>query len=398
MASVIVRYHEVALKRGNRSRFIAKLVQNIKTATQDLPVRPAQARMGRIEVPLLSESSWPEVCQRLRGVFGIANFSLAHRGSHNLEALKRQIALTLKDRSFRSFCVRTKRADKTYPLTSPEINAALGAYIKEQSGATVDLEHPELTVLVEILPKEVFFSIEKVPGPGGLPAGISGVVLSLLSGGIDSPVAAYRMMKRGCRVVFVHFHSVPYLDRASQEKAKELVALLTRCQFRSRLYLVPFGEIQREIVLGVRRPYRVVLYRRMMLRIAEALAQKERAKALVTGESLGQVASQTLENLATIEEVTTLPVLRPLIGMDKNEISLQAEEIGTFPISILPDQDCCQLFTPPHPFTHVSPKEARREEEGLNIEALVQIGVQGAERVEFTFPKKVAAPGLEPGT
>ena len=392
MHSVIVRYHEIALKRGNRPRFVAKLVENLRLATRDLPVGPTQARMGRVEVPLLTEASWPEVRRRIEGVFGVVNFSLAERGSRDLEELQRQIGETLKDKAFRSFRVHTKRADKTYPLTSPEINTVIGARLKERTGTVVNLDCPELTILIEILPKEVFFSIEKVPGPGGLPVGMSGPVLSLISGGIDSPVAAHRMMQRGCQVVFVHFHSVPYLNRTSQEKAKELVALLTGHQFHSRLFLVPFGEIQRDIVMAVKRPYRVVLYRRMMLRIAEAIARQEGAKALVTGESLGQVASQTLDNIITIQEAATLPVLRPLIGMDKSEISLQAERIGTFPISIIPDQDCCQLFTPRHPATSVSLEQARRIESGFDIDELVKLGVEGAELVTFTFPQLGSQP------
>jgi thiamine biosynthesis protein ThiI len=322
----------------------------------------------------------------------VVNFSLAERGLRNVEELKGQIAEALAGKVFRSFRIHSKRADKTYPLTSPQINSEIGAYVKEYTGAAVDLDHPELTVQIEVLPKEVFFSIEKVPGPGGLPVGISGPVLGLISGGIDSPVAAYRMMQRGCRVVFVHFHSVPYLNRTSQEKVKEIVTLLTRHQFHSRLFLVPFGEIQREIVLAVKRPYRVVLYRRMMLRIAQAIAGQERARALVTGESLGQVASQTLDNLTTIQEAATLPVLRPLIGMDKSEISYQAERIGTFPISVIPDQDCCQLFIPRHPSTSVSLERAKRIESGLNIDELVKLGVEGAELVTFTFPQADSQP------
>ena len=174
---------------------------------------------------------------------------------------------------------------------------------------------------------------------------------ALISGGFDSPVAAYRMMQRGCRIIFVHFHSAPYQDKTSQEKVRELIAKLTRHQFQSRLTMVPFGEIQRQIVAAVARPLRVVLYRRMMLRIAEAIARQGKARALVTGESLGQVASQTLENMSVIQQAATLPILRPLVGMDKQEIIDQARRIGTFEISSVPDQDCCQLFVPKHPAT-----------------------------------------------
>jgi len=250
----------------------------------------------------------------------------------------------------------------------------------------VDLKNAELTIGIEILSRDAFFSLDKIPGPGGLPVGTSGRVISLISGGIDSPVAAYRMMQRGCRLIFVHFHSSPYLDKTSQEKVKELVKILTRHQFFSRLYLVPFGEIQRQIVTAVMRPLRVVLYRRMMVRIAEAVAAKETAAALVTGESLAQVASQTLQNLTVIEKAATLPILRPLVGMDKQEIIDQARRMGTFEISTLPDQDCCQLFVPQHPDTKASLIEVEKAESRLDLPALIQLGAENAEMKEIKFP------------
>src|SRR5207244_1667585 len=199
---------------------------------------------------------------------------------------------------------------------------------------------------VDIRPGRAFFSLGRLPGAGGLPVATSGRVLALLSGGSDSPVAAWRMMRRGCRVDLVHFPSVPFRDRTSQEKARELGRLLAAWGLEADLYLVPFGEVQRQIVAAVGRPLRVVLYRRMMLRIAEALARRAGAEALVTGDSLGQVASQTLANLAVVGEAAALPVLRPLVGMDKSEIAAEAARIGTFETSIIPDQDCCTLFTP----------------------------------------------------
>ena len=324
--------------------------------------------------------------RRLAAVFGVANFSFAERAPRDLDALKERILNSLDGRTFGSFRVATKRADKTFPLTSPQINQQIGAAVQEKSGSRVDLERAELTISVEILPSEAFFAFNKIQGPGGLPVGVTGLVLSLISGGIDSPVAAYRMMQRGCRVSFVHFHSAPYLDRTSQEKVRELVKFLTRHQFFSRLYLVPFGEIQRQIVSTVLRPLRVVLYRRMMLRIAEGIARRERAQALVTGESLAQVASQTLENLAVIEEAANLPILRPLVGMDKQEIIDQSRKIGTFEISAIPDQDCCQLFVPAHPATKAKLLDVKQTEDLLEISAMTQLGLDGAAMEEFQFP------------
>jgi thiamine biosynthesis protein ThiI len=219
-----------------------------------------------------------------------------------------------------------------------------------------------------------------------LPTGTGGRVACLLSGGFDSPVAAYRMMRRGCNVLFVHFHSYPILSRASQEKVRELAALLTTYQLRSRLILVPFGEVQQQIVLLAPPEYRVVLYRRLMMRIAEQLARRWRAKALVTGEVIGQVASQTLENLTVIAQATTLELLRPLIGMDKDEIIAEAQRLGTYPISVIPDQDCCQLFTPKHPATRARLDRIESVECALPIEQLVNAALAGAAVEDFRFP------------
>jgi tRNA uracil 4-sulfurtransferase len=239
---------------------------------------------------------------------------------------------------------------------------------------------------VEVLPAETYISLDRVQGPGGLPVGVSGTVAALLSGGIDSPVAAWRMMKRGCRVLFVHFHSVPYLPATSQAKARALAERLTAWQYVSRLHLVPFGEIQREVVLSVPPPLRVVVYRRLMLRIAQELARRAGALALTTGESLGQVASQTLENIACIDEAASLPVLRPLIGMDKLEITAAAQQIGTFEISIEPDADCCTLFTPRHPATRATLDEIRAAEGALDLDRLIAAGADGAVLEAFAFP------------
>jgi len=228
-------------------------------------------------------------------------------------------------------------------------------------------------------------------GPGGLPVGASGTVVALLSGGIDSPVAAWRMMKRGCRVVFVHFHSVPYLPATSQAKARALVERLTEWQYESRLLQVPFGEIQREVVLTVPPPARVIVYRRLMVRIAEALARERAALALATGESLGQVASQTLQNIARIDEAAGMPILRPLIGMDKLEITGEAQRLGTFEISIEPDADCCTLFVPAHPATRMSEDEVRAVEARLDVPRLVAQGRAGAVAETFEFPARAHA-------
>ena len=386
MHSILVRYHEVALKKGNRPYFIDLLKRNLVSSVSGLGLKEAKNLPGRLLLIFRENVDEEEVRRRLQAVFGIANFSFVERTPLDLQVLGARILESLNGRSFASFRVNTKREDKKFHLTSPEINQELGAMVKKMSDARVDLKNADLTISIEILRRDAFFGFDKIAGPGGLPVGASGRVVSLISGGIDSPVASYRMMQRGCRLIFVHFHSAPYLDKTSQEKVRVLVKWLTRHQFTSRLYLVPFGEIQRQIVASVLRPLRVVLYRRMMLRIAEVIAKKQKGDALVTGESLAQVASQTLQNLAVIEKATALPILRPLVGMDKQEIIDQARRIGTFETSVIPDQDCCQLFVPRHPATKAKLSDVEKAESSLDLTALTQLGVEKAEIEEFKFP------------
>ena len=386
MHSVIVHYQEIALKGRNRPWFIEQLVRNIREATADLDVVKVRPLMGRIELVLGPAATWTTVCERVERVFGVANFSLAQSVSPDIDTMGVALVGELKGREPSSFRVVAKRADKRYPLTSPELERQLGGRIKQAYGWPVSLEQPELVVRVEILPTEAFYSVDRRPGPGGLPSGTSGPVVCLLSGGIDSPVAAYRLMKRGCRVRFVHFHSYPLLSHASQEKVREIAGLLTRYQLRSRLYLVPFADAQQKVVLTAPPPLRVVLYRRLMMRIAERFAGKSKARALVTGEAVGQVASQTIENMAVINSVVSLPVLRPLVGSDKDEITEEARRIGTYEISIIPDQDCCTLFTPRNPATRARQRDVDQAEADLPVDEMVEAAVASAEREDFTFP------------
>jgi tRNA uracil 4-sulfurtransferase len=387
MDSVLIRYHEIALKKGNRQYFTELLKRNLLASVKDLGAKEMRSLPARLLLSFKKEIDREVLIQRISAIFGVANFSLVERTDRDIEALKTRILESLDGTHFESFRIETQRGDKTFSLASPEINRQLGAAVQAQSGARVDLENAEFTVTVEILPRDAFFGFGKIAGPGGLPVGASGRVAALISGGFDSPVAAYRMMQRGCRIVFIHFHSAPFQDKTSQDKVRDLIKILTRHQFLSRLYLVPFGEIQRQIVAAVARPLRVVLYRRMMLRIAEAIARKEKAKALITGESLGQVASQTLENMSVIQQAARLPILRPLVGMDKQEIIDQSHRIGTFEISSVPDQDCCQLFVPKHPATKARFSDVEADEEKFDVKELVGYGVENAVEEEFTFPK-----------
>jgi thiamine biosynthesis protein ThiI len=386
MKSIIVHYQEIALKGNNRPWFIARLARNLRAATSDLGVREVRVLMGRIEVLLDENSDWLPVRDRIARVFGVANFAQAGRAALDVDQVAQAILADLGDRSPRTFRVSARRADKRFPLTSPEIEREVGGRIKEARGWVVDLSHPELTIHVEALSSEAFYYFGKELGAGGMPVGVSGRVACLLSGGIDSPVAAWRLMRRGCRVLLVHFHSYPILSRASQEKVRELARVLAGFQLHSRLFLVPFGEIQQQVTLSVAPPLRVVIYRRLMMRIAEQIARQNRAQALVTGEVVGQVASQTLENLASINSVVTMPVLRPLIALDKDEITAEAQRLGTYEISIIPDQDCCTLFTPRHPATKARTADVERAEATLPVDDIVQRAVAAAAVEDFQFP------------
>lgn len=386
MNTIVVHYKELALKGKNRPWFVKLLVRNLRAALADVPVASTRSVMGRIEIALGPDAAWNEVRARVRRVFGIANFSFAGRAAHDFDELASAILADLGDIEPASFRVRARRSDKRFPFTSPQIEREVGGRIQEAKGWRVDLVNGALTIHIEMMPDHAFYYFGKEPGAGGLPTGSGGRVACLLSGGIDSPVAAYRLMRRGCSVLLIHFHSYPILSRASQEKVREITALLTTYQLRSRLVLVPFGELQQQVLLAVPAELRVVIYRRLMVRIAEKLARNWRARALVTGEVIGQVASQTLENMTSIAEATSLEILRPLVGMDKDEITEQAVRLGTYSISIIPDQDCCQLFTPRHPATRARREEIERAESALPIGEMVDAAAAAAVVEEFRFP------------
>ncbi|MGE0472832.1 MAG: tRNA uracil 4-sulfurtransferase ThiI [Nitrospirales bacterium] len=389
MLHVLVHYHELALKGGNRKHFENRLVQHLRKALKPLAHVRVASLQGRIRVSFTEEEAWPKLREQITRVFGLVNFSLTRSvplayDNPDLLELKEAVVSRLPTHPYDTFRVSVKRADKRFAKTSMDVEREIGTAVVKQTGKRVNLKQPDLTVYVELVPPEAYFSFNREMGPGGLPTGTGGRVVCLLSGGIDSPVASYRMMKRGCQATFVHFHGRPYLSRVSEEKVRELTKLLTGYQLYSRLHLIPFGDIQSQIVVNAPAPLRIVLYRRLMLRIASEIARQEKAWGLVTGDSLGQVASQTPANMAVINQATTLPVLRPLIGMDKDEITKEARAIGSFETSIEPDQDCCTLFVPKHPNTRCHLSGILKAEEKLDIPSLIQQGLKERELVEFS--------------
>ena len=388
---IVIHYSELGLKKGNRDYFENQLCANINGAVQDCGAERVKRISGRLLLPLKPDADLPEIKSRLRRVFGIAYFGEAWASPQAVENLETNAWALIDGRSFKSFRIDARRADKTFPHTSVEINQRVGAYVKERSGARVDLENADLTCWIEVVEKYALIYVERVPGPGGLPVGTGGKVVVLLSGGIDSPVAAWKIIKRGCTPIFVHFHSFPYTNKESQEKAKQIARLLAHYALRAKIYFVPFAEVQRHIMVDTPLETRVILYRRYMLRLAEQIAHREKARVLVTGDSVGQVASQTIENIDVISRAVSMPILRPVVGDDKIEITDLARRIGTFDISIQPDQDCCSLFVPKHPETKANLAEIEKSEARLDVAETMKAALEGSE-VLLEYPSYVTRP------
>lgn len=378
---VAVHYAEIGLKGRNRPQFERALRQNLARALAPLGAARVTPLYGRILVELPDSVPLEAAIERLREVFGVAYFSRVTRAEPTREAIHTLVEERIAAGAFETFGVRTRRVDKRLPWTSSELDRELGAHIVARTGKRVNLTNPDLWVELHLLHDRALLLWEKIAGPGGLPVGSSGRAMSLISGGIDSPVASHRMLKRGLDLGYVHFHSAPYTSAASQEKVRDIVARLARFQGPARLYLVPFGELQMQLVREAPAEPRIVLYRRFMLRIAEEIARRERADAIVTGECLGQVSSQTLGNLDTINRAATLPVLRPLIGMDKAEIiALAQREVGTFQISIEPEEDCCSYLMPRRPATWTRPEPIEAIEATLDVKGMVNATLDRVQR------------------
>jgi thiamine biosynthesis protein ThiI len=383
---LLVRYGELALKGGNRADFERALARNIVAACA--PLSPVVVQRSRGRMTVVPERRARSVARRLQDVFGIASISPAFGVEKDPDAIARVARAVLQDalasragESRITVRVRTRRADKSFPLISTELDRYVGDRILDADPRLkVQLDDPELSIGIDVREARAYVFAERLPGAGGLPVGTQGRGVALLSGGIDSPVAAWMALKRGLALDFVTFHSHPFIGGGAKRKVQELVRILTRFQPASRLWIVPFAEIQLAVRDGrVPAAYRTLLYRRAMQRIATRLAERAGAKALVTGESLGQVASQTLENLTCIGAATGLPVLRPLIGFDKLEIIALAKKIGTFETSIMHEPDCCTVFLPAHPVLRGRVDACEQAEAELDVAGLTERALAGAE-------------------
>jgi tRNA uracil 4-sulfurtransferase len=382
--AIVVHYHELWLKGRNRRFFISKLGSNLRLALEGIPVRKIERPNDRLIVHLGDGASIDEALRRVERISGVAYYAVARPVERDLEALCLAAWQEIEPLQFASFAVRVKRSDKSFPHNSSAIERIVGRYLLGSLTAAgrqvqVKLKDPQVTCRIEITSGPALVYARKIPGPGGLPANTAGKMTCLLSGGFDSAVAAYHMMKRGAHLSFAHFYGTGARPgESSVHIARGLVRQLVPWQFTAKLYRVPFEEIQREIVRYAPEPCRVLLYRRMMLRIAEAIARRNGALALVTGDSLGQVASQTLRNMVSVEAAAKMPVFRPLVGTDKMEIIEAARKIGTHDISSEPFHDCCPVFMPRSPALYARPAELEKAEAGLDVPRLVRQGLEGA--------------------
>jgi tRNA uracil 4-sulfurtransferase len=378
---IVCHYGELSLKGGNRRFFEQKLAKNIRLQLEkNFPesFESISKPYGRIIINLTPKgSSQPEKLEKIfKNIFGIANFSFALELESEISLIQNKLWEIVRDKEFKTFRITAQRSDKNFPLSSQQLNEKIGALIWKKSKKKVSLNDPDLNCFIEITGKNSYLYFKKFKGAGGMPVETSAKSIILLSGGIDSPVAAYFALKRGSIPVYVHFHSMPFTSQKSIDKVMELAKILTKYNLKAKIYLIPFADIQKEIMLKTAPKPRVILYRRMMLRIAEKIAQKEKAFALYTGDSLAQVASQTLENINATQEAVKIPALRPLIGWDKEEIMDLARRIGTYETSILPHDDCCTRFVPKHPELQAEIKKIKEEEKKLNINKLIKSAIK----------------------
>lgn len=377
----VVHYSEIGLKGDNRAFFERKLVENIRLALPALSYLKVQRVPGRIYIQLAPTANHKLIESSLKNVFGISHFSPAVSCTLDLAKIEAAVWQLTKDFKNTSFRINTKRSTKNFKLDSLQLNTKLGSFLLAKTPSLkVDLSRAKLQVNLEIINKDCFIYLQKIKGPGGMPVSSEGKVLALLSAGFDSPVASYLMLKRGAKVSFVHFNAYPFTTTESIDDCRALAQKLNVFQYHSEIFFVPFAKIQEHIAKLAPPRFRVILYRRAMLKIASVIAWHHKCKALVTGESLGQVASQTLENLYVTNAVTTALILRPLISFDKEEIINLAKKIDTHDISAHNAPDCCTLFTPKHPVTNAQLKDVLEIEKSLGLSTLIKETVHATTR------------------
>ena len=384
--TVLIRFGELSTKGKNRKDFISRLYQNVRDMLKDYPDLTYRKTHDRIYIKLTDEDP-DEIREKLEKVFGISSFSFTEKVDSDLEVIKERCLQIAKETDKKTFKIISRRHDKSFPVKSDGINRAVAGEILKNTDLKVDVHDPELAIRLEVHSDGTYITSDKIRGAGGYPAGINGKVLLLLSGGIDSPVAAYQLMKRGLKVEAVHFASPPYTSENAKQKVLDLASMVSIYQTKMTVHLVNFTDIQLAIYKAAGDPYAVTLMRRMMFRLAERIAQERGCLAIATGESIGQVASQTLESIACINDAVRIPVIRPLVCFDKLEIIDQAVKIGTYETSILPFEDCCTIFDPKNPVTKPSVEKSEFYEAKFNYAEMLDEAVRNKETVWVT-PKK----------
>lgn len=386
---LIVHHHEITLKGDNRAYFESQLLRNIRAVTSEyLPPGNVKGGYGRFVIELDPASPKKEILTRIVRVFGLSNICAGVRVPQDIQAFCTAAEELLTPHSFKTIRVDARRPDKRFPLSSMEVNRRLGEYLCHRFNVRADMTTPDRTVYIEIVEGTAYLYLDKLPGLGGLPVGTSGRLVALLSAGFDSPVACWMMMRRGAVVHPVHFHSMPYTGTESVDQVRQIVQCLAQYQMGMKMTIVPFAAVQQEIVRTSPQPLRVILYRRMMFRIAEAVAAREKAEGLVTGESIGQVASQTLRNIRVIDQAASLPVYRPLSGTDKEEIIDLARKIGTHDISREPFDDCCSFLAPRSPETWADIEKVCEAEQELDVPGLISGALTQAAREAYFYPSE----------
>lgn len=383
--TILIHYSEIALKKKNRSFFENIFIKNIKSHLVDLPYSSITLEAARVLINKIDKKKWPEYKNRILNIMGLKNAILTIQSNTSMESFKNATDEIIKNVNFVNFRITTKRHEKNLEFDSQDVNIAIGEYVQTKTNKPVNLTSPDCNIIIEILKNKSFIGINKIEGYSGLPANCQEKAISLISSGIDSPVASFEMIKRGVNVDYVHFHSFPAVNKQSIDNVKKILKVLSKYQLKTTLYMVPLLEIQQEIMSNIEDKYWVIFFRRYMIKIANDLASQLKASALITGESVGQVASQTLSNIRAVSQESDLPILRPLAGTNKEDIVNRAKKIGTYDISIEPYEDCCSYFVPPHPETKAKIDKVKKISDNLIIDDIYSKTMQNIEKIEIEY-------------
>ena len=383
--SILVHYSEIALKKNNRLYFENKFIDNISHHLHDLEYSKIRKISARVFVCNINPKKWDLYKKRLMNVMGLKNATLVLETSHDISLLKNCIDILIKGHDFKNFRISARRHYKKYQYTSQQLNNLLGDYVRESTNMKVDLTNPDLNLIIEVLKDKIYIGYNKIMGFSGLPANSQEKAFSLISSGIDSPVASFEMIKRGVELDFIHFHSYPAINRQSIDNVKYLIKILSQYQLKTNLYLVPLLSVQQKIMMDIQDKYWVIFFRRSMLKLSNDIALNNKGVALITGDSVGQVASQTLSNIRAISSISELPIIRPLSGMNKEDIVNKAKIIGTYNVSVKPYEDCCSHFVPAHPETKAKMFDIDRIDSNLDLKSEYIEVMDKIEKIKIQF-------------